>query len=124
MSLLTSAELSSMRTELDKTLPDTCVIQTYSTAADGEGGWTKTYAAVSGGTVSCRLDPLTTSEKDMVFADADTLRVHYRLTVPYDAPLEENARIVSGGNNYEVIQMDKDNSWRLDRRAIIAELRT
>lgn len=53
----------------------------------------------------------------------EVIEVVYQLTVPYDAPLAPNCKVVSGGRTYEVVKLDMDHSWRAARRALIVEMR-
>lgn len=124
MTWITAAELDTMRTVLENTLPDTAVIQSSAYASDGEGGGTITWSAVTGGTVACRLDPIPSGAAyDAVTAGKESLRVLRQLTVPHDAPLAMDRRVVVGSQTYEIVNLADDNSWRLDRRAIVAEVR-
>lgn len=124
MTWISSAELTVMRAILANTLPDTAVIQSSTLSSDGEGGGTIAWSAVTSGTVACRLDPVSSSAAyDAVVAGKESLRVLRQLTVPHDAPLALNRRVVVGSQTYEVVSLADDNSWRIDRRAILAEVR-
>ena len=52
MPLISSAEITAMRSEQNDTMPDAVVISRYTTASDGMGGLVETWAAV--GTVTGR----------------------------------------------------------------------
>ena len=80
-------------------LPDSCVIQSVTRTADSAGGWTESWAAVDGGTVSCRIDPMQTRNAvDVSKAlGRETLTAMWQLTTPYDAPIAEDCRVVTGG---------------------------
>jgi hypothetical protein len=123
MTMLTAAQLTSMRSQVETLLPDTGVIQVMVRTSDSAGGWTEAGSAVSGGTVACRLDPLTERELSMVVAAREALGVRYRLTMPHDAPLAADYQVVTDGHTYQVIQLDADHSCNVSRRAIIEEIR-
>lgn len=124
MSVINSGLLAKMRADVAKRLPDTAVIQSVALVSDGGGAFTETWSAVVGGTVLCRLDPLgQQSTENGVIASREALTVTYRLTVPHDAPIEPNCRVVINGDTYEVVQLSIDHSWNVSKRAIVAEVR-
>lgn len=124
MSWLNEFDLTAARADVANLLPDSCVIQSKTLVSDGAGGNTVTWAAVTGGTVACRLDPLPIRGAIEMVGNQESTVVTYRLSVPYDAPLAEDRRVVSGGNTYEIVQMDIDQTKRVARRAIVSEIRT
>jgi hypothetical protein len=124
MSWLSTSDLAWMRTEVLNALPDTAVIKVKTRTSDGAGGWTETTAATANGTVSCRLDPMRSSQGMIDEAALKEVTVMaYQLTVPYDAPLVEDAQIEVDGKTYEVLKLDDVHSWNVTRRAIIHEVR-
>lgn len=124
MSVISGGMLSAMRAQVLARLPDTAIIQALSKVSDGAGAFTETWGAVSGGTVLCRVDPLGTNTTEArVVANREALEVSYRLTVPYDAPIEQNNRVVVDGRTYEVVSLAIDHSWNVSKRAIITEIR-
>ncbi len=122
--LLSNAELARLRADLARLLPDTAVIYAASTSTDGAGGVTETWAPVSGGTVSCRVDPLTRRRSDNVIqaASRQSLAVDYQITLPYDAPIAAHRRIVTGGRTYDVVQLASEHSWSVSRRVLAARV--
>lgn len=115
--------LAHMRAQVLYLLPDTAVIQSVSNSSDGAGGFSATWAAVSGGTVVCRIDPVTSRENIDVILGRETTTVMHQLTMPHNAPLNENNRVVINGNTYEVIQFTTTHSNNVSVRAIISEVR-
>lgn len=116
-------QLSKMRAQAESLMPDTAVIQDVSFVSDGAGGQEETWSAVTGGTVSCRLDPLSErSQMNQIVASQERLKVYRRATVPYDAPAAANRRLVVNNETYEIVALDDDHSWRVSRRLIIARL--
>src|SRR5437870_11533194 len=98
-------QLAYMRAQVAELLPDTCVIKAQVLTPDGAGGNAVTWTPVSGGTVACRLDPLSTTQRqhDILFADKPTEKVAYVLTLPYDAPLEPGYQITTKGYAYRIL---------------------
>lgn len=120
---ISTAQLTKMRSQVEELLPDTCVIQSSANSTDSMGGVTQTYTAVSGGTVSCRVDPLGNRTAQLeLYAQREATKILQQLTVPYDAPLSTDYRVVTGGNTYEIIQLDVVHSWNVSKRAIISEV--
>lgn len=123
MTGISTAQLAKMRSQVLELLPGTCVIQSPTNSTGSMGGVTQTYAAVAGGTVACRVDPLgNTSAEIALYAQRETTKIIQRLTVPYDAPLAPNYRVVTGGNTYEVVSINAVHSWNVSKRAIITEV--
>jgi head-tail adaptor len=110
--LLTDAELTSMRATASQALPGTAVIQSQSFASDGGGGGSLTWAA--GGTVDCRLAPLGGTEReiaDRISSDAD-----YIVTLPYDASVTTNSRLIINGGGTFNVEAIRDRSWHTSTR--------
>lgn len=124
MSWISDAELSDMRADVANMLFDTAVIKSQTKTSDNAGGWTTAWTPVSGGTVSCRVDPIS-RQSDMVALNfgKETTVVMYQLTVPYDAPLADDRRVTIGSNTYEIVKLDIDHSKNVSRRAFISEVR-
>lgn len=122
--LLSESELTAMRADVAQMLPQTAVISAPTWVSDGSGGGTVTHSAVTGGTVACRLDPLSLRSKEAsLTAGQETLLVGYRATFPYDAPLAQNYQVVVDSHTYQIMQLDADHAQRVSRRAILQEMR-
>lgn len=121
---ISTSQLARMRAQVLELLPDTAILQSVSYSGDDMGSQgTAIYTAVSGGTVGCRVDPLGTRGGQLELYQArETLTKLYQLTVPFDAPLLADYRVVINAQNYSVIQLDVDHSWNVSKRAIIAEV--
>lgn len=122
MSWLTDDQLAAMRDDVANLLPGTAIISSMTAVADGAGGWAETWAAVSGGTVACRLDPVTGRSGIVTVPGREGLIVQYQLTVPYDAPIAVNRRVTVGGDTFEIVQLSDDHSWRVSRRALLSRI--
>lgn len=111
--MLTTAELDRMRTVANRALPGTAIIHGGTTTSDGGGGYTETFGPRAGGTVACRVAPLTGSEGeqgDRIAADAD-----YIITLPAETTVETDDRIDIAGVTYNVVAV-RDRSWEITRR--------
>lgn len=119
---LDTARLTGMRADLAKMLPGTAIIQAATTAADGRGGFTETWAAVAGGTVACRLDPFPSAQQIDVAGAQEAQRTMYTLTLPWNAPIETGNRVSVAGTIYDVRNIYGTNSWAVSRRATVTRI--
>lgn len=111
---ITSAELSAMRQVADDFFPDTCTIQTRSSAVDTLGGVAESYANTYTG-VACRIDPNGGGEGIANNVIEGTSR--WTLNIPYDQPIAVSNRIVHSGKTYEVTAVWDTHSYSTIRRA-------
>jgi HK97 gp10 family phage protein/SPP1 family predicted phage head-tail adaptor len=98
MSLLSAADLTSMRGVLNDSLPDSAVIQSRTYTSDSGGGGTATWTA--GGTVACRIAPVSGDERAIggrLSPDAKWI-----VTLPANTSVSEDQRLVISGTTYEV----------------------
>ena len=120
MSLLSAADLASMRSTAAEALDTTAVIQTQQFVSDGGGGGTTTWSP--SGTVSCRIAPYTQSageqvEGGQVMNDAEVI-----VTMPAETNVEADARIVSGGRTYTAVAIRR-RSQEITRRFAAKEIK-
>jgi hypothetical protein len=119
-----SAQLAQMRAQVVDLLPSTCSLYAAGTAVDGAGAPVYTWTLVADGSdLGCRVDPLVrTSDEIELTANRPELTETYRLTLPYDAPIEPHHRVsVSGRGDFEIISLSAEHSWNVSQRAIIAK---
>ena len=117
--------LPMMRDAIAGLLPSVAVISAGTLVSDGGGGGTLDYVPVAGGTVACRVDPLSSSARSAlsVALGRQVTESVYRVTMPHDAPVAANARVTVGANVYQVVALDAvDNDARADRRVIVAAI--
>lgn len=122
MTFLTDAEITAMRTQIGVTLTDTCVIQAVTNTSDGAGGVTPLWAAVTGGTVACRVDHMPMRGQQEVIAGAEALIADFYLILPYDAPVAANRRVIHNGSTYEIRTIADDGSILLLKKCRIARI--
>lgn len=106
-----------MRAVAAQALPGTAVIQTESFTDDGGGGGTLGWSAA--GTVSCRIAPMTGSERDIadrVAEDAESV-----VTLPADTDIDASDRLLIDGRTYNVLHVRERDAWELTRRVEVGE---
>lgn len=111
--MLTDGDLTRMRTVAEQALPGTAVIQNGTLTSDGGGGNTEAFTARTGGTVACRVAPLTGREGEL--GDRITADANYVITLPAGTTVETDDRIVISGITYNVTAV-RDRSWEVTRR--------
>jgi hypothetical protein len=116
-----AAQLARMRAQITENLPDTCIILSITRSVDSAGRVTETLAAVTGGTVVCRMDTkprkyLTDTGGKLVVA------LDHTLTLPYDAPIAADRIIRKNGNDYRITALAEDESFQLDRRVSVERI--
>lgn len=123
MSWLTETELADLRSDITALLPDTCTIQ-QPTATNSGGLWSETWSDVA--TVACRFDPFNPKDSGEDVSDQldrEAVLSVYRLTVPYNADLQEGYRVAHGGTQYfQVVQVSDIHSDRAVRRAVVVRI--
>jgi hypothetical protein len=121
--LLSDAQLARMRADVLRTLPGTAVIQAVTTSPDGAGGFIETWAAVAGGAVPCRVDPINLHSQIERAGGAEAVTIEYTITLPDDAPAAPGNRLVTGGQTYEIRRITDEHSWRIVKRCDTARIR-
>jgi len=114
--MLTTADLTAMRTIANAALPGTAVITGGTFASDGGGGGSVVY--VAGGTVACRLGPIRGDEREMgerISPDADSI-----VTLPFNAVVTEDSRLTIDGDTYNVAAI-RDRSWPVTLRVEVVK---
>ena len=120
MTTVATAELTSIRDEIDRVLlPDTCNILSGTQAPDNYGGVTITWgtATASG---ACRLDNLSGIEKGIGGGIVPYSR--WVLTLTHDATITTENRVEHGGLTYAVTSVNTDQSWIMCKRCEVQKL--
>jgi SPP1 family predicted phage head-tail adaptor len=120
---LSQSDLDAMRADVAELLPDTCVIKSDIGTSDGAGGWTPNWQPVSGGTVTCRVDPMRKSKRIEVEAERESIVNMYTVTLPYNAPVDVDQRIEVNGMTLEVREFHSKVSWRVETQVLAAEIK-
>lgn len=114
---LTASRLARLREATTRTLPNTCTIERPLRLYDGAGGWIEQWSVVA--TVPCRLDPIEHRSARIQRGAGEVIAPIYRLSVPWDTPIQAGDRAVVGGTAYRVQTLTTDHDWRVARRAIV-----
>lgn len=118
MTLLSDADLDGMRGVLNESLPDTAVIYASSYVSDGGGGGTTSW--VAGGTVSCRVGPV--SGDEAVFGDRISADAEWIVTLPAETSITTNSQIAVGSKVYRVEALRAPRSYEICRRVEVKEI--
>lgn len=86
--MLSSTELTEMRNEQERNMPDTCYRYIKTQASDGAGGNTDTWS-VSGSKLKCRLGPPPKASLESILAGRIAVKCDYTLTLPFDVTATE-----------------------------------
>ena len=97
---MNSRELSEMRAEQEKQMPEVVYIQRLTRTPDGAGGWTETWQTVA--MTKGRIAPSQRGAGEEVRAGAVTAYGEYIVTLPHDTELRQDDRLQINGTQYEV----------------------
>lgn len=114
--MLSDSDLTAMRETAEASLAGTAVIQTLTRTSDSGGGFTEGWA--SAGTVDCRIAPIRGDEREIgerISPDAD-----YVITLPWDAAVTTDSRIVSNGGTFNV-EAIRDRTWPVTKRVEVVK---
>jgi len=98
--MLTSDEISQMRSVQEKAMPDTVYVQRLTRVDDGAGGWSEVWQTVA--TVKGRVAPRATARAEGTLGSAVTPVVEYIVTLPAGTEVYENDRLQIDGVQYEI----------------------
>lgn len=118
---LSAAELAQMRADVALMLPDTCSIYRNDGTVSSTGADTDSFTLIA--TVNCRLDPVQSRAMQARELIGREVLVSDRvLTVAYNADIQANFRVTINSENYEIVALLDDHSWRVSRRAYLAKV--
>lgn len=100
-------------------LEDTCAIVKYIRDWDAAGGWSESYETIA--TYPCRLDPTIYYRTEQAFGQETTV-VNYILSVPYNADVPHDHRILIRGKYYDVVRAHDNQTNRLVKRLLVSEV--
>jgi hypothetical protein len=116
--MIPDGELSAMRAELERTLPNVCNVLTVSYAVTG--GVSIPVLGTALANVACRLDHKTGFEA--LAGGAIQPYSKWILSVPHDTALTTANRVEIGTTTYSVKSVDPAKSWNLILRAEVDPL--
>lgn len=110
---ITSAELTQIRSDIEALLPDTGYILEKALVPDGMGGNQETWGTASGGTVSCRLDPVAPQRegRETMVGNQVVPYSKWVITLPYGTSIDEADRIEIASIQYAVVAEASEHSW-------------
>ncbi len=118
--MLTDRELMMARSDVAEALVSTCVIERYAGSVDAYGIDKQTWSAH--GTVACRIDPLSQRDSQGMVAGREAGRSYQRLTLAWNADVQEGDRIVFGSETLELVELQNIHDDRIVTRAILAKV--
>lgn len=123
MSLLSSDELSAIRADVVRMLPDSCTILSPSDGVDSQGFPTTTWGTATAN-VACRLDPFSSMKpgEEVIISTALQARQKYLMTLPYNTAVTNRNRIAHNAYTYAVVSVDVDKTWPVSLRLVVERL--
>jgi SPP1 family predicted phage head-tail adaptor len=97
---MNSRELSEMRAEQEKQMPEVVYIQRLTRTPDGAGGWTETWQTLE--TTNGRIAPSQRGAGEEVRGGAVKVYGEFIVTLPHDTELRQDDRLQINGTQYEV----------------------
>ncbi len=118
--MLPLAELTALRAEQEKALPDTAAIRRLTRTSDGAGGFTSSEATVA--TVAARITA-TLGSTERPIAERLGLAEAAVVTLPYGTDVELADRVLINGATWDVVAL-LSKSWSTALRLIVSRVRT
>lgn len=123
--VLSTGDLARMRRDLESLLPDTCTIQTATTATSDYGAptrtWADTYTAVE-----CRAARIGAQVRAQMraYGEQPTAVADWVVTLHHDQVIAMGNRIVLASLTLEIVDISDDESWKAGQRVLCREVRT
>ena len=108
--LLQTTELSYMRVEAKKAMPDTVNIQRKTTTSDQQGGYTESWDDAYQN-IPARVT--ITGGGEVALQGRQEPRPDALLTVAFDQSIEQTDRVVHSSGTYEIKFVNTNRSWAL-----------
>lgn len=120
--MLSAADLSAMRTQVEDSFPDTCSTLRRTLVADGSGGYTETWATLDA-TVPCRVDMNPRDLSDEMHALAREFQaIPIAVKVPHTQDVTLSDQLGFDGAVYEVRRAPAKHAWMLSRILLATEV--
>ena len=117
----TASDLSWMREEVEKTLPDTCNILSVTRTSNGRGGYTETWGTATAN-VECRIDAIVRADSDSVVGASERVYNRYVVTLPHDTTISQENRLEVNSYTLAIESIDSPKSEAACLRAYVYEL--
>jgi SPP1 family predicted phage head-tail adaptor len=111
--LLQMDDMTYVRAEAKKSLPDTVHVQRRVLESDKQGGYSESWAIVYSN-VPARLSFASGNESFAV--GREDVEVQVMLTVAHDQSIESSDRIQFGNDTLEVVSVNEPTSWNTAKR--------
>lgn len=118
--MLSTDELTAMKTTLNASLPDTATVYRLTRTSDSAGGYTEAWAAV-GSAVACRISPAGTGAERQVAAKLAAV-APWVITLPAGTDVTAKDKVVSGSRTFHVLAILAARSWEISRRVMGEEI--
>jgi hypothetical protein len=118
MPLLSTAQITSMKTTANLALPDSAVITRATLARAANGGFTESWGTVA--TVACRIDPPGSVRLDQ-WSEKIQDRSPFILNLAAAGNIQSGDKATVGSEVYEVIGL-MDGSWEITRRVVVVKI--
>jgi SPP1 family predicted phage head-tail adaptor len=114
--MLTTDELTAIRADVARLLPETGYLLSLTQISDGQGGFTETWGTAT--TTPYRLDPVRAQEQ---LSGAALQPYHtFTLTLPYSVTVTPAQRFqAADGTRYAITAVDGSKSWKASTRATV-----
>jgi hypothetical protein len=116
--MLSAFELSSMRAEAERAMPDSMVVvtRTGTTTASGEQSYTSSNSTAQ----PCQLVGLAGSER--LIADRIRSDASWKLVYPTSVELTVQSQVIIGDRTLEVLQVVDQTEWSITNIAFLKEI--
>lgn len=116
--MLPSAELAQLRTETERSFPDTCHILRRVMVDDGQGGQYEGEPQLIG-PIRCRFSPSGLTPTERLIAERVAPDHVWIATLPAGTEVRGSDQIKYEGRVYEVVAAQAPRSWELARRVLV-----
>lgn len=117
--MTSTSDLTKIRAEQNKLMPDTVYIQRLTRTSDGAGGWTEAWQTVA--TTKGRIAPSQRQAGETVQGGAIMAYGEFIVTLPYDTDLRQDDRLQISGTQYEVKAI-LDRSEKTALRVLVSKV--
>lgn len=117
--MLSSDELAAIRAEQVANMPDTCTVQNVTRTLTSSGGSTRDW--VDGASYPCRLSNRGLPQEYLQLAAVQGVQ-YWMVTLPHDAVVTREARLVIGGKTVSIVGFASGGEWETAKRAVCVEV--
>jgi SPP1 family predicted phage head-tail adaptor len=115
---MNNRDLREMRKAVEGLFPDYCNLLTVTRTSDGAGGFTQGWGTAVKN-CPCRVDDDGMSDTERLAPGGLRPLTTLEICLPYDTTITEKYRIEHSGFTYNVISIDRDQSWQIEKVATV-----